>query len=210
MTIAVFLLSVAAIWRARTPYTVLGCGVFGFLSIYFMINPIKGSYSVPPTVVICAVIGLLTSRLALLKQQTSKLLTLATIGLLLGFLFNLRIANVLLLTGYAAMLLTGFINRRDLSSFFEGATLLAAAFVVSAQAQTPAPAPAPAAAPALAATPSTMDHVKSWSLKKWNAAKTEMSKNKAQWDACTAQAKKQKLTRKAGWAFVYDCMKKPS
>ena len=129
MTIAVFLLSVAAIWRARTPYTVLGCGVFGFLSIYFMINPIKGSYSVPPTVVICAVIGLLTSRLALLKQQTSKLLTLATIGLLLGFLFNLRIANVLLLTGYAAMLLTGFINRRDLSSFFEGATLLAAYIV---------------------------------------------------------------------------------
>jgi hypothetical protein len=129
MTIAVFLLSVAAIWRARTPYTVLGCGVFGFLSIYFMINPIKASYSVPPTVVICAVIGLLTSRLALLKQQTSKFLTLATIGLLLGFLFNLRIANVFLFTGYAAMLLTAFIKRRDLSSFFEGATLLAAYIV---------------------------------------------------------------------------------
>ena len=88
-----------------------------------------------------------------------------------------------------------------------GAALLAAAVVVSAQAQTP---PAPAAAPAAAATPSTMDKVKSWSLKKWNAAKTEMSKDKAKWDACTAQAKEQKLTRKAGWAFVYDCMKKPS
>jgi hypothetical protein len=87
-----------------------------------------------------------------------------------------------------------------------GAALLAAALVVSAQAQTPAPA----AAPAPAATPSTMDKVKSWSLKKWNAAKTEMSKDKAHWDACTAQAKEQKLTRKAGWAFVYDCMKKPS
>jgi hypothetical protein len=73
--------------------------------------------------------------------------------------------------------------------------------VVSAQAQTPAPAPA---------TPSTTDKVKSWSLKKWNAAKTEMSKNKAQWDACTAQAKEQKLTRKAGWAYVYDCMRKAS
>jgi len=95
-----------------------------------------------------------------------------------------------------------------------GAAVLAAAFVVSAQAQAPAPAPAPApaAAPAPASTPSTMDKVKSWSLKKWNAAKKEMSKDKAKWDACTAQAHEQKLklSSKAGWAYVYDCMKKPS
>jgi hypothetical protein len=87
-----------------------------------------------------------------------------------------------------------------------GAALLAAAFGVSAEAQTPAP-PSP---PAAAATPSTMDKVKSWSLRRWNAAKAEMSKNKVQWDACTAQAKEQKLKRRAAWAFVSDCMKKPS
>jgi hypothetical protein len=89
-----------------------------------------------------------------------------------------------------------------------GAALLAAAFAVSAQAQAPAPAPAPAAAPA--DTPSTMDKVKTWSQKKWNASKAEMSKDKAKWDGCVAAAHDQKLkmSSKAGWAYVYDCMKK--
>ena len=91
-----------------------------------------------------------------------------------------------------------------------GAALLAAAFAVSAQAQSPAPAPAPAAAPAPADTPSTMDKVKTWSQKKWNASKAEMSKDKAKWDGCVAAAHDQKLkmSSKAGWAYVYDCMKK--
>jgi hypothetical protein len=89
-----------------------------------------------------------------------------------------------------------------------GAALLAAAFAVSAQAQAPAPAPAPTAAPA--DTPSTMDKVKTWSQKKWNASKAEMSKDKAKWDGCVAAAHDQKLkmSSKAGWAYVYDCMKK--
>ncbi|HEY4918843.1 MAG TPA: hypothetical protein VII40_01935 [Xanthobacteraceae bacterium] len=91
-----------------------------------------------------------------------------------------------------------------------GAALLAAAFAVSAQAQAPAPAPAPTAAPAPADTPSTMDKVKTWSQKKWNASKAEMSKDKAKWDGCVAAAHDQKLkmSSKAGWAYVYDCMKK--
>jgi hypothetical protein len=102
-----------------------------------------------------------------------------------------------------------------------GAAVVAAAFAISAQAQAPAPAPAaqpapaaaPAAAPAPADTqPSSMDKVKSWSHKKWDAAKKEMSKDKAKWDVCSAAAKEQKLKRssRAGWAFMYDCMKKPS
>ncbi len=95
-----------------------------------------------------------------------------------------------------------------------GAAVLAAALAVSAHAQSPAPAPAPAAQPANppADKPSTMDKVRSWSLKKWIAAKKEMSKDKAKWDACSAEAKAQKLklSSKAGWAFMYDCMKKPS
>jgi hypothetical protein len=90
-----------------------------------------------------------------------------------------------------------------------GAALLAAGLAISAQAQAPAPAtPAPAAQPA-PSTPSSMDKVKSWSRKKWDAAKTEMSKDKAKWDGCVAKAHEQKLkmSSKAGWAFVYDCMK---
>jgi hypothetical protein len=90
-----------------------------------------------------------------------------------------------------------------------GAALLAAGLAVSVHAQTPAPAPAPAAQPA-PSTPSSMDKVKSWSRKKWDAAKAEMSKDKAKWDGCVAAAHEQKLkmSSKAGWAYVYDCMKK--
>ena len=99
-----------------------------------------------------------------------------------------------------------------------GAAVVAAALAISAHAQPapapaaqPAPAAAPAAAPApAAAQPSTMDKVKSWSQKKWDAAKKEMSKDKAKWDGCVAAAHDQKLkmSSKAGWAYVYDCMKK--
>jgi hypothetical protein len=90
-----------------------------------------------------------------------------------------------------------------------GAAILAAGLAVAAQAQAPAPAPAPAAQPAPASTPSTMDKVKSWSRKKWDATKAEMSKDKAKWDGCVAKAHDQKLkmSSKAGWAYVYDCMK---
>jgi len=93
-----------------------------------------------------------------------------------------------------------------------GAAILAAGLAVAAQAQAPAPAapaPAPAAQPA-ASTPSTMDKVKSWSRKKWDASKAEMQKDKAKWDGCVAAAHEQKLkmSSKAGWAYVYDCMKK--
>ena len=98
-----------------------------------------------------------------------------------------------------------------------GAALLAAGLAVSAHAQAPAapaPAPAPAAQPATPPDdkPSTMDKVKTWSAKKWNATKQEMSKDKAKWDACVAAAHEQKLklSSKAGWAYVYDCMKKPA
>ena len=92
-----------------------------------------------------------------------------------------------------------------------GAAILAAGLVVSAQAQAPAQ-PAPAAQPTPAAqpaTPSKMDKVKSWTRKKWDASKAEMQKDKAKWDGCVAKAHDQKLkmSSKAGWAFVYDCMK---
>ncbi len=52
-----------ALWRARQPPAVTLAAVFGALSIYFMMNPTKASYSMAPTMVVCAVAGLLTARL---------------------------------------------------------------------------------------------------------------------------------------------------
>jgi hypothetical protein len=52
--------------------------------------------------------------------------------------------------------------------------------------------------------------VRSWSRRKWRATRRELSRDKARWDACNAQAKAQQLTGRKSWSYVYDCMKKPS
>ena len=49
--------------------------------------------------------------------------------------------------------------------------------------------------------------VKDWSRKKWNAMKREWQKDKAKWDVCNQKASDQKLSGKASWSFLYDCMK---
>jgi hypothetical protein len=53
----------------------------------------------------------------------------------------------------------------------------------------------------------TADEVKEWSRKKWNAMKREWQKDKAKWDVCNQKAGDQKLSGKASWSFIYDCMK---
>jgi hypothetical protein len=73
-----------------------------------------------------------------------------------------------------------------------GGAILAAAITVSAQAP---------------AQPSTTDKVKSWTQKKWNAAKHEYAKDKVKWDACNKRATERHLTGRKSWSFVYDCMK---
>ena len=62
-------------------------------------------------------------------------------------------------------------------------------------------------APVQAQQPSTTEQVKTWSLKQWNKAKAEFVKDKAKWASCRQQGKEKKLSGKASWAFLYDCMK---
>jgi hypothetical protein len=77
--------------------------------------------------------------------------------------------------------------------------VLAAALAVSAQAQT--------SPPKSGTEPSTVDKVKTWSDKQWNAAKKEWQKDKAKWDVCNQRATAQHLTGRKSWSFIYDCMK---
>ena len=46
-------------------------GAFGCLAIYLMINPAKASYSVAPTMVVCALAGFLTAKLFLRSAAAS-------------------------------------------------------------------------------------------------------------------------------------------
>ena len=54
----VFLAAVLAISCARRPHEIAGSGIVGMAAIYFMINPSKASYSMAPTMIVCATVGL--------------------------------------------------------------------------------------------------------------------------------------------------------
>jgi hypothetical protein len=88
-----------------------------------------------------------------------------------------------------------------------GAILLCCAVAATgADAQTPKPKPAAAekSEPSLS---QTTDDVKNWTRKQWNAAKVEYAKRTTQWASCRKKADAKKLSGRANWSFLYDCMK---
>ena len=60
LTILAFAL--LALFRAREPASLALAAVFGLAALYLMINPSKASYSVPPTMMVCAAAGFLTAK----------------------------------------------------------------------------------------------------------------------------------------------------
>jgi hypothetical protein len=111
-------LALSGIAMARTLPSILGAGVFGALAVYLMINPAKASYSVAPTMALCAVTGFLTA-LWLAREKRSVLL-IAVIGLLLGVSVNFRLPNALLAAGYFLFLGIPFLWTRSLATFVQG------------------------------------------------------------------------------------------
>jgi len=111
-------LALSGIAMARTLPSVSGAGVFGALAIYLMINPAKASYSVAPTMALCAVAGFLTA-LWLARDKRSVLLV-VLIGLLLGTSVNFRLPNALLAAGYFLFLGIPFLWTRSLATFVRG------------------------------------------------------------------------------------------
>jgi len=104
------------IFMARSPSEVLAAGVFGDLAVYMMINPAKASYSMAPTMVICAASGYLTA--LWLTRGKHEILLVALVGLLLGLSVNFRLPNLFLVAGYVLYLGFTFLRLRT------GATLL--------------------------------------------------------------------------------------
>ncbi len=111
-------LALSGIAMARTLSSVVGAGLFGALAVYLMINPAKASYSIAPTMAVCAVAGCLTA-LWLAREKRSVLL-IALIGLLLGASVNFRLPNALLVAGYVIYLGVAFLRVRTLSAFAQG------------------------------------------------------------------------------------------
>ena len=111
-------IALSGIAMARTLPSISGAGLFGALAVYLMINPAKASYSVAPTMAICAVAGFLTA-LWLTRDKRSVLL-IALIGLLLGASVNFRLPNALLVAGYVLFLGIAFVWSRKLATFVQG------------------------------------------------------------------------------------------
>ena len=117
-TIMIAALLLNAIWRSRGYLEIFAWTAFGCVALYFMINPTVMSDSMPPTMALCALAGVLTPRLFAISEDTGALFAAASIGLLLGILADVRLANVLLATGYFAGLLYAIAKR------FEARTLV--------------------------------------------------------------------------------------
>jgi hypothetical protein len=111
-------LALLGIAMARTLPSILSAGLFGALAVLLMINPAKASYSVAPTMALCAIAGLLTP-LWLTRDKRSVIL-IALIGLLLGASVNFRLPNALLAAGYFLFLGIPFVWSRKLAIFVQG------------------------------------------------------------------------------------------
>jgi hypothetical protein len=108
-TLIVFGFSMLALYYARSTSSVVLTAFFGCLAIYLMINPAKASYSMAPTMVVCALGGFLTARLSLAEPRRRRLVLAAAVGFLIGLAVNFRLPNLLLASGYFLFFLISFL-----------------------------------------------------------------------------------------------------
>jgi len=127
-SVIVFAFALAVIAFASTIPLLILAAIFGDAAIYLMINPAKASYSMAPTMVICALAGFLTARLFLAEQRQHRLLLTVIVGLLIGLAVNFRLPNLLLASGYFVFFFVSFLLSRKIETALQGA-LFGAAFL---------------------------------------------------------------------------------
>lgn len=120
-TVIVFGFALLAVFYARSTASTLLATGFGCIAIYLMINPTKASYSMAPTMVVCALAGFLTARLFLAERRRHRLLLTALIGLLIGLAVNFRLPNLFLSSGYFAFFFISFLISRKMETLLQGA-----------------------------------------------------------------------------------------
>lgn len=117
--VTIFGFGLLGLYRAREPAALALTSVFGIVAIYLMINPAKASYSVAPTMMVCALAGLLTAKLFTDAQRHRFVLTML-LGLLIGLCVNFRLPNLFLSAGYFVYLAGTFLLTRNRESFLQG------------------------------------------------------------------------------------------
>jgi hypothetical protein len=119
-SIVVFVFALTGIFKARSVSSVAVAGLFGLLAIYLMINPSKASYSMAPTMAVCAIAGFLTPRLVAVSEAGQRLWLATALGLLLGISVDFRLPNLFLAGGYFVFFLICLVASRKLATLFEG------------------------------------------------------------------------------------------
>jgi hypothetical protein len=122
--VIVFGLALLGIFHARRGPAVLLTSCFGFLAIYLMINPTKASYSMAPTMVLCAVAGYFTARL--FAAERHQIVLSALTGLLIGLAVNFRLPNLFLASGYCLLFAGWFVLEWKRETFLQAAAFGAA------------------------------------------------------------------------------------
>jgi hypothetical protein len=126
-TTIVFGFALLAISYAGSTGSIFLTGAFGGLAVYLMINPAKASYSIAPTMVVCALAGYLTAKLLVGPQRHRILLTML-LGLFIGLAVNFRLPNLFLSAGYFLFFLVCFVRARTKETLLQG-VLFALAFL---------------------------------------------------------------------------------
>lgn len=111
--------SLLALTYASTIYRLTLVAAFGDSAIYLMINPTKASYSVAPTMMVCALAGFSTTKL-FMEPSRNRLTLWVLIGLVIGLSVNFRVANLLLAAGYCLYLAGAFLMARSKDTFVHG------------------------------------------------------------------------------------------
>ena len=119
--IIIFGFALAAVSFASTIPSLVLATVFGDTAIYLMINPAKASYSIAPTMVVCALSGFLTAKLFLAKRPRDRLLLTGTVGLLIGLAVNFRLPNLFLSSGFFVFFFIAFLLSRKIETVLQGA-----------------------------------------------------------------------------------------
>ena len=118
--VTIFGFALLGLYRAREPASLTLAAVFGFAALYLMINPAKASYSVAPTMMVCALAGYLTAKL-FTDAPRHRFILIALVGLPIGIAVNFRLPNLFLATGYCVYLAGAFLLARTRANFLQGA-----------------------------------------------------------------------------------------
>jgi hypothetical protein len=118
--VGIFGVSLLAITYAATTLSVLLTAAFGEVALYMMINPAKASYSMAPTMVVCALAGYLTALLFVKMPQRHRVVLTVLTGFTVGFAVNFRLANLLLSAGHCLFFLVAFLKSRTRETFLQG------------------------------------------------------------------------------------------